>query len=170
MRQLLLLVALLSATTIFGQNMSSKKLGKILKKHAVELKGDKGGWEVLLDKRPILVAADEEANRLRIFTFVVELADVNSDELEKLLRANFTKAVDAKYAIRNGLVMSIYSHPLKESTELQIADALQQVNNLAENFRTSYSSTELPFQFEAFTKVDKERINVRPKRKGVYKN
>ena len=150
--------------------MTNKRLSKILKKHAIEMKGEKGGWEVLLDQRPILISADEEINRRRIFTYVADLSDLNSEELEKLLRANFTRAVDAKYAIHNGLVMSVYSHPLKESTELQIADALQQVNNLAENFRTSYSSTELPFQFEAFTKVDKDRINVKPKRKGVYLN
>ena len=165
-----LLFVMLCTITTYGQNLTNKKLGKILKKHAIEIEGSDGGWELVLDRRPILVAADQNANRVRIFTFVAKLEEVNNDELEKLLRANFNSAVDAKYAIHNGLVMSIYSHPMDDLTELQVADALQQVDNLAENFRTSYSSTELPFQFDAFTQVDKRRVNVKPKKNGVYKN
>lgn len=170
MKHLLLLLVMLCTFASYGQNFSNKKLGKILKKHALEIEGTDGGWELLLDRRPILVAADQEADRIRIFTFVAKLEEVNNDELEKLLRANFNSAVDAKYAVHNGLVMSLYSHPLDDLTELQIADALQQVNNLAENFRTSYSSTELPFQFDAFTQVDKRRVNVKPRKPGVNKN
>ena len=64
MKHLLLFVVMLSATTIFGQDMTNKRLSKILKKHAIEMKGEKGGWEVLLDQRPILISADEEINRL----------------------------------------------------------------------------------------------------------
>lgn len=159
---------MMGAFCSFGQEMTNKKIDGLLEKHALHLDGNKGGWEAVIDQRPILIVSDEAANRLRIFTYVVEYDKLGKGEMEMLLRANFQSALDAKYAIYEGLVISVFTHPLKEMTPEHFVNALHQVNNLAENFGTSYSSTQFVFGLgdDSSPKNDM-RINVRPGRGEV---
>lgn len=169
MKYQILIILLFSAFAVFGQEMTNEKIGKLLSENAGAVEGSDGGWQVTVDRRPLLIVTDESANRLRVFTFVAEINQISTEELEVLLRANFTDALDAKYAIYEGLVVSVFTHPMRELTKLQLLDAIRQVNNLAENFGTSYSSTEVRFELEWETAADERRVNVRPPTRG-WKN
>ncbi len=161
---------MMSTFCSFGQNMTNKKIDAILQKHAIHLEGNEGGWEAVIDQRPILIVSDDAANRLRIFTYVVEFEKLGKGEMEMLLRANFQSALDAKYAIYEGLVISVFTHPFNELTPEHFINALHQVNNLAENFGTSYSSTQFVFGLgDDASPKSNMRINVRPG-KGEVRN
>jgi len=169
MKYQILIILLFSAFAVFGQEMTNEEIGKLLSENAGPVEGADGGWQVTVDRRPLLIVTDESANRLRVFTFVAEINQISTEELEVLLRANFTDALDAKYAIYEGLVVSVFTHPMRELTKLQLLDAIKQVNNLAENFGTSYSSTEVRFGLEWEAVADERRVNVRPPTRG-WKN
>jgi len=62
-----------------------------------------------------------------------------------LLEANFDRALDAKYCLYEGFVCSVFTHPLKELQDHQFVDALQQVVNLANNYGTTFTSTDFVF-------------------------
>ena len=62
-----------------------------------------------------------------------------------LMAANFDKALDAKYALYNNFLWSVFTHPLKELESKQIVDAFYQVKTLVENYGTSYTSSNLVF-------------------------
>jgi hypothetical protein len=62
-----------------------------------------------------------------------------------LLEANFDRALDPKYSIYKGFLWSTYTHPLAELTVEQVRDALKQVVVLADNYGTTYTSTDMIF-------------------------
>ncbi|MEL6944558.1 MAG: hypothetical protein AAFO82_18005 [Bacteroidota bacterium] len=121
--------------------MSNKKLKKVLEETTEKVEGKSGLWTVTYGELPLLVITDERANRMRIFTFVKEESELEAEHIKSMLKANFHSALDAKYALSDGYVISVFTHPLKELTEAQAIDALKQVVMLAYTFGTTYTST-----------------------------
>lgn len=164
MRLALLFCAIccLSFSTLSAQKgMNNKKMGKILEENASSLEGEAGSWQVFIHNHVLLVVTDEGNNRMRIFTPIMEESELEKKQLRNMLIANFHTALDAKYSIYEGFVISIFTHPLKELTEWQLVDALSQVAKLAENFGTTYSSTDLIFGGKQ-DKIEQKRLNQSP--------
>lgn len=141
----LFLAILFPLATGAQPKMDNKKLEKALRKEVVTLEGERGSWLAYYRERALLVLTDERNNRMRIFTPIIEEQEIGSTQMERMLRANFHSALDAKYSIYEGYVVSVFTHPLRELTEAQLLDAMQQVARLAETFGTTYSSTDLIF-------------------------
>lgn len=118
---------------------------RILKGKVESLEGTSGNWQMIYQERLVFILTDESNNRMRIFTPFLEIDSLQAGEADQLLEANFHSALDAKYCFFEGLVMSVYTHPLRELTQAQFQDALLQVVTLADNFRGSFSSTDLLF-------------------------
>lgn len=156
------LICLLAISPLQAQkDMDNKRMGKIFSEVVDRVEGETGAWQLLFKERILLVLTDEPNNRMRIFTPIVEEEEIDASEMRNMLRANFHSALDAKYSLYNGLVISTFTHPLKELTEDQLLDALSQVVNLANTFGTSYSSTELIFGAPKEKEKDK-RLNESP--------
>lgn len=120
-------------------------MDKILKAKATEVKGKKGNWAFEYKNVGVFVITDERANRMRIYAPIIEEAKINEADLKKILEANWHSALDAKYALAGGYVVSIYNHPLEELNAAQLNNAIDQVANLALTYGTSYNSTGLIF-------------------------
>ena len=129
----------------YAQRMDNKKMEKIFKKEGIQVEGEKGAWMAYFNDAVLLVITDEANNRMRIFTPIVEEEDASPAQMSHMLKANFHSALDAKYSIYEGFVVSVFTHPLGELTEGQLLDAMRQVAKLAETYGTTYSSTELIF-------------------------
>lgn len=127
------------------QGMTNQIMKRILKEKVEFLEGDPGNWQMIYQERLVFILTDESNNRMRIFTPFLEIDSLKTGEMNKLLAANFHSALDAKYCFFEELVMSVYTHPLRELTRPQFEDALLQVITLADNFRSSFSSTDLLF-------------------------
>lgn len=128
--------------SVSAQNeMTNKKMGVIFQKEALELEGNLGNWQMVYGERILLAITDENANRMRLFTPVLEEEKLGRGDMRKMLEANFHSALDAKYCLYNGFVISVFTHPLKELTEEQLIDAMRQVVTLAHTFGTTYAST-----------------------------
>jgi len=120
-------------------------MDSLLKTTVDELEGTPGSWQMNYGDRVVVIITDENANRMRIFSPVVAEEDLEKGQLKKMLSANFHSALDAKYSIYEGFVISIYTHPLQELTDGQFLDALRQVVILNHTFGTTYQSTDLIF-------------------------
>lgn len=141
---LALLLAMLPLAAQRG-SMNLKRLERILRTHCENLEGRSGLWHADFAARGVIIISDVEANRMRIFTPIELESNMENEQLRRLLMANFHTALDAKYGLYEGYVISVYMHPLREMSEAQVVDALQQVVNLADNFGTTYSSTDIIF-------------------------
>ena len=127
------------------QAMTNKKLDDLIRQITTDVVGQMGNWQFLIDKRDILVITDETHNRMRIMSPVTTQDRLNKDELARLLEANFSSALDAKYALRDQTLWSVFTHPLGELSDEQFLDCVAQVANLANNFGHSYASGNLFF-------------------------
>ena len=127
------------------QPMTNKKLDDLIRQITSDVVGQMGNWQFLINKRDILVITDECHNRMRIMSPVTTQDRLNEAELTRLLEANFSSALDAKYALRDQTLWSVFTHPLGELSDEQFLDCVAQVANLANNFGHSYASGNLFF-------------------------
>jgi len=144
--------------------MSLQKMERIFKKEADSVDGEEGIWEISYQGRMLLVITDAANNRMRIFSPIRESSSLDREELHILLEANFHTALDAKYSLWEGFVISVFTHPLRELTEVQLIDAMQQVATLANNYGTTYSSTDMIFAPNV-PEEEEKRINKSPRGK-----
>ncbi|MCB0643919.1 MAG: hypothetical protein KDC44_19865 [Phaeodactylibacter sp.] len=128
-----------------GQTMNNERLGKILHSVSDSLEGEAGNWQFFIQGQIMICLTDEGFNRMRIISPVVMIEEVSPDELMACMEANFHTALDVKYAVSEGILWSVFIHPLKELTRAQAIDAVQQVYNAVATFGTSYNSTHLVF-------------------------
>jgi len=129
----------------FSQNMTNEKLEEIFTKKVDTLSGYPGYWEMIHKKRQLLCITDVDHNRMRIISPVVQTSLLDKELLLDALTANFHSALDVKYAISKDLLWSVFIHPLKELSVAEAESAIDQVVNAANNFGTTFSSTEMIF-------------------------
>jgi len=94
---------------------------------------------------PMTLIADEQANRMRIVTPVLEADQLSPEQMLAISLSNFHLALDARYALGGKTLFSTYIHPLKELTAGQVESAIRQVSMLRITFGTTYTSGEMSF-------------------------
>lgn len=112
---------------------------------APDFKGQAGHWTLRRDDVEIAVVADAPHDRMRVLAPVGDTGKLAAADLVTLLDANFDRALDAKYATRQGVVWAVYVHPLSSLTREEFESAVKQVAALRKNFGTTFSSTNLVF-------------------------
>jgi hypothetical protein len=140
-----LLCSIFAQNETFAQKMNNLKLHTIYEKFADSLVGEDGRWEIYKNGGVMISISDVKNNRMRIIMPIVYVEELSEDELKKALSANFHSVLDAKYAISDDIMWSIFVHPLKELSQQQVEDALLQVFYASVTFGGSYSSTNLVF-------------------------
>jgi len=96
----------------------------------------------------LMVLTDQRANRMRIMMPIREFDPEEVEDLQLALiamHANYDRALDARYAVHEGVLWSVFIHPLGSLTSGDLANAIAQVQTLRDNTGTTYSSTDLLF-------------------------
>ena len=146
MRHLFLLALIfLGLKSSFSQEMNGQKLLEILEQESDTLQVNGNSFQFLVKDAMLICVFDEGANRMRIVSPIVEREKIGEEELLNALVANFHSALDVKYALSDEIIWSVYIHPLRELSENQVIEAVQQVYTAAKTFGGSYSSTNLVF-------------------------
>ena len=125
--------------------MNVERLDTILQDAISNIQAQPGQWRFSLNDVSIIVLADVRANRMRIFAPIVNTNELTAEQVQNMLIANFHTALDARYAVSNGVVVSTFIHPLDSLQEKDLLSALNQVTSLATTFGTTYSSGESLF-------------------------
>jgi hypothetical protein len=162
MKKLLLILVFISYSAT-SQNMTIKKLEKIITQNSDSVEVNGSSWNFSFNGKLLICIADENANRMRIITPIAERKQLNEELLLNSLVANFHTALDVKYALSDEILWSVFTHPLKELTEHQVKDAIAQVYNASANFGTTFSSTTL--SFPGNTKKEKVAKRIYPTEK-----
>ncbi len=145
MRVLFLVIFVLFMVGGKAQEMTAAKLYEIIEQEVDTVQTNGNQYRFLFNEAVLICVFDENANRMRIISPIVEREKIGEEELLNALVANFHSALDVKYALSDEILWSVYTHPLKELTEGQVVDAIQQVYAAALTFGSSYSSTNLVF-------------------------
>lgn len=94
---------------------------------------------------PILVQTQETVNRMRIVAFIKDSSDIAESCYAEMLEANYHSALDVRYAMNDGYVVSAFLHPLNELNPEQFVRALFETISCAETFGSNYSGASLYF-------------------------
>lgn len=125
--------------------MSNEKLQTIYTTVSDSIQGDLGGWQFFVKEIPMMSITDENHNRMRIISPIADSNNLNEELIKAALVANFHTALDVKYAVSDGVLWSVFIHPLKELSEEQVKNAVSQVYYAHINFGTTFTSTSLSF-------------------------
>lgn len=98
-----------------------------------------------VQERTLILVGDEHAGRMRIMTPIARTDALDATILQRMLQADFDAVLDARYAIANGIVWSVFIHPLPPMDEAQLANAIGQVYIAAATFGTTYTSGALVY-------------------------
>ncbi|MBF0245259.1 MAG: hypothetical protein HQL31_08300 [Planctomycetes bacterium] len=126
--------------------MNQASLRNLLDSSCEDLQIDPDGyWKAMYESWPLVVMVDELHNRIRIMVPICEASELDEGECRFLLEANFDRALDARYALSGGLLWSLFQHSFSDLSPDEFIDSLAKVHALAENYGTTYCSTDIVF-------------------------
>ena len=96
----------------------------------------------------MVVMTDDQANRMRLMMPIRKFDHNKPNDLRLALIAlhcNFDRALDARYALKDGVLWSVFIHPLESLTEEDLKNGIDQVRALRKNTGTTFTSLDLMF-------------------------
>lgn len=129
----------------YAEAMSQAELERIVKEFTQNSKGEDGVVEFVYNNVAMAVVSNDEFDRMRIIAPIIPYQELTQQEIDAAMASNFHRALDARYALSQGILYSIYIHPLSSLDEVQIRSAIFQVSNLALSFGEDFSSGVLDF-------------------------
>lgn len=87
------------------ETMTVERLENIVRSQADAIEGENGQWQATLGEREMLVLANAEADRMRLVMPIKPASELSTEEVQSMMLANFHSALDARYAVSNGLVV-----------------------------------------------------------------
>jgi hypothetical protein len=126
--------------------MTTTAMGKLLESYLTELEGENGFWRGTRNEVPVFVFSDDEHDRMRLMAPIGVVEELDSELLHVLLQANYDRALDARYAMRNKELWAVVVHPLATLATDDLPSLFDQVVMLVKNTGTTFSSTELVFR------------------------
>lgn len=141
-----LFVVIFSTTvSLMAQKMTLGQLKSLIAEDAKVIE-DRGYMAIYeLDSVMIYLVTDVDSDRMRMVSGVAEEKDLTEEDYKTILEANYDRALDANYALSDGVLWSVFVHPLSDLTPFLIKNGLYQVRNLVYTYGSSYSSTGLIF-------------------------
>lgn len=88
---------------------------------------------------PVMIVADARADRMRAMVLIASAEGLSTDDLLRLMQANFDTVLDARYAVANGRLWGVFIHPLSPLEKDQLISALVQTVNVARSYGQTYS-------------------------------
>ncbi len=125
--------------------MTMPRLGAIVKALDPEAQAQGNMVQFTLADVPVLIVADPAADRMRAMVPIRAAEGLDSDELMRLMQANFDSALDARYAVAQGRLWGVFIHPLSPLEKDQLLSGLAQTVGVALSYGSTYSGGALTF-------------------------
>jgi len=98
------------------------------------------GASFRVNQVPVTLVYDINADRMRLMSPILEVGDVEPEIMIRLMQANFESALDARYAVAQGVIWSTFIHPLASLSPDEFGSGLGQTINLVTTFGSAYTS------------------------------
>ncbi len=93
-----------------------------------------------LRDREFALVYDSKADRMRVMSPIIQSGAIPAEIHERMLKANFDAVLDARYALANDLLWSVFIHRLSTLSEDDLKSGIAQTYTAAETFGTTYTS------------------------------
>jgi hypothetical protein len=138
--------------------MTSERLAELILKVDEEAEQNGSAWFFYLEGLETVVVYDVAADRMRILIAIGDTDELKTDELLRLMQANFDSALDARYAIAQDVLWGVYIHPLSTLTDQEFLVGLGQTANVVLSYGTSYSSGLLLYGGGDSAEIERNRL------------
>lgn len=125
--------------------MKQSQMEAIIKLMAERAKGQPGYLQFDFHGVSMHLISDAYHNRMRIIAPITAYDQLQEEQKEAMLIANFHSSLDTRYAVSDGIVYAAYVHPLAELTDEQVKSAMRQIASAVLSFGSEYTSGELQF-------------------------
>lgn len=120
--------------------MTADRLEEIILRLDAEADIQDNVVQFTIAERPVYLVYDLNADRMRLMSPIMESNALPADELERLLQANFDSALDARYALAQGALWSVFIHALSPLSDEEFIEGVGQTVNLVLSYGATYSS------------------------------
>ncbi len=127
------------------QAMTLERLDELVARIDQEAEKNGNQWLLRYEEMEVLIVTDPTADRMRVMTPVAPADAIDEKDLYRLMQANFESALDARYAIAQGMLWSTFIHPLSPLTDEQFFSGVGQTLTLVTTYGSTYSSGALLF-------------------------
>ncbi|MEM9061015.1 MAG: hypothetical protein AAGD13_11195 [Pseudomonadota bacterium] len=141
-----LIVLLLTALPVRAEEpMTVERMAEIVQAVDPEAQISPSAMALTIEDIPLIVVHDVRANRMRAMTAIRSAEGIAPAELMRMMQANFDSALDARYAVAQGRLWSVFIHPLSPLGKDELLEGLGQVVNLALTYGSTYTSGAITF-------------------------
>lgn len=134
-----------SAPALNSDPMTAQRLGELIRRIDEDAEASGPTWAFRVADLEVTVIYDVDADRMRIIIPIGPAENIPKEELVRVMQANFDSALDARYAIANGMLWGTFVHPLSELSDEEFLVGLGETANIVLTYGTSYSSGLLIF-------------------------
>ncbi len=125
--------------------MSLARLENILVALDPQTQANGSRFLLTIEDIQVFVITDVANDRMRVMTPIRAREGIAAAEMTRMMQANFDSALDARYAIAQDTLWSVFIHPLSPLQKNQLISGIGQVVNLVISYGTVYSGGALNF-------------------------
>lgn len=125
--------------------MTLQRLGQIVAAIDPESRTNGRQFQLSIEDVPIIIFTDPVADRMRAMVPIRAADDMSSEEMLRVMQANFDTALDARYAVAQGRLWGVFIHPLSPLEKDQFISGLGQAVNLAKTYGSLYTGGAMSF-------------------------
>lgn len=125
--------------------MTGAAMAELVKSFDPEAKAQGNVISFKLQEREVVIVFDEERGRMRALTPIAPAELMNEAILKRMAQANYDAVLDARYAIADKLVWSVFIHSLDTLQQEELISGIAQVVTAAETFGTTFTSGAMVF-------------------------
>ena len=150
MRCLILILSLISSAAFAQQTdaepaMTYERLGRIIFALDPNAQPQGEAFEMSIAGHQVIIITDRTADRMRAMVPIRESEALSESDMRRMMQANFDSALDARYAVANGVLWSLFIHPLSPLERDQFIKGLAQTVNAAKTYGTLYTGGAVQF-------------------------
>ena len=140
-----LLFVMIPVHLALGQDMTPERMESIINQVGTDIEVGPNFWQFQIEGIFLMCIYDTTYDRMRIISPIIETDQMTIAQQYSMLQANFHAALDARYAISEGVVYSAFVHPLSSLRDTDFESAILQVAVLGATFGTEYTSGALSY-------------------------
>ena len=125
--------------------MTLERLTEIVRAVDPEAEFAGNAMRLTVENIPVVVVTDPVSDRMRAMVSIRSIDGVDPEELFRMMQANFDSALDARYAIGQGRLISVFIHPLSPLGKNEFLSGVGQVVNLALTYGSAYTGGALTY-------------------------
>ncbi|MGF1516792.1 MAG: hypothetical protein ACFCVB_03165, partial [Nodosilinea sp.] len=91
---------------VHPEAMTPQRLDTLLRGETSDIRGQNNQWQLTIDGQQVVVLVDEARDRMRIAVPIIPATQLSPEQVGNVLIANFHTALDARYAVTDGLLVA----------------------------------------------------------------